>query len=492
MNLNRNTNNKIKDLVFIVPFALLLIVVNILRIINIPITHDETGYRANESYFDLIFTKIPAANNHILNSLIRKFFIENVSDTLFFIRVGSLAAQVVFLIYAYLLCKKLFKERLWVLLSFFIFNTVSPFLFDFWGLSRGYGLGFCFMTASVYYLVSYHLSGKFRLFVFSFLAAALTIYSNYAFMNYYFALCGVVVLMRALFKDGLFSKQLFGKEILFAGGLSVLLAALITHNLIVLHGGGELVFLGHNGFIEDTVKSLVDWNLFMPDKDVWVGPAIKIASIIIVSGCALYWLLLFVRHKVGRVVIDARQQISFIFLLLLLLPVLSLFLQNVLLGIPYLVDRTALFFILLFIFNLIYIIYTTTKLSPCTGLIAVVVIAIIVGGNFFVNMNISSTRMWWYDAEDIVVLNRVVALHGDRQDKIRLRADGFHIPALKYDIEHYYKGKFYAPEETSSPLPQDSLADNYFIWVDNKDTLPAIYKKDIAACGGGCVLYHKN
>ena len=132
-----------------------LVVVNIIRVIQIPITIDETGVRADDTYVGLMINKIGSANNHILHSLFRKFFIDTFGDNIFTIRLDSLIAQFFYLFFSYAISNILFKKKGWVLGAFIMLNVASPLIFNFWGLSRGYALALTFMLVSVYYFLKY-------------------------------------------------------------------------------------------------------------------------------------------------------------------------------------------------------------------------------------------------------------------------------------------------------------------------------------------------
>jgi len=115
-------------------FSCVLVTVNVIRIFQTPITIDETGYVPSYTYSDLMQNNIGSANNHILHSLTRKFFVESLGNILFSFRLDSLIAQGLFLVFTYLLFRVLFKNPWWQLCSFVLLNVISPFIFNFWVL----------------------------------------------------------------------------------------------------------------------------------------------------------------------------------------------------------------------------------------------------------------------------------------------------------------------------------------------------------------------
>ncbi len=60
-----------------------LVVINIIRSVLVPITVDETGYAPDTSYKKLWLNEMGSANDHMLHSLLRKFFVEHFSTHVF-------------------------------------------------------------------------------------------------------------------------------------------------------------------------------------------------------------------------------------------------------------------------------------------------------------------------------------------------------------------------------------------------------------------------
>src|SRR4051812_14789234 len=133
-----------------------LLCLNILRMLRAPITYDEVDMEPFKmhSYTDILFHFHGIANNHILNTLAEKLFTDLFGERLFTLRMGSLVAMVMFFIFCWLLCKKLFTTPAWQFCALLML-LLQPFVFEFWALARGYALAISFMTGAVYFLVSY-------------------------------------------------------------------------------------------------------------------------------------------------------------------------------------------------------------------------------------------------------------------------------------------------------------------------------------------------
>ncbi len=363
-------------------FAATLVVLNVLRIVNISITCDENGYGWNgrlDSYRELWEDKFGSANNHILHSLLRKFFVDNFGNTLFTLRLDSLLAQVSFLIFSYLICRLIFKNRWWQLGGYIVLNLVSPLIFEFWGLSRGYGLALSFMTLSIFFLLKYSTDKKAAFLSWSFFCAILSVYSNFGYINYYVTLCIVVLLLFLLFPDNK-QKVRFVQELLIVLVSSGVLALLIVGPLQYVYHNGELAFMGNAGFLQDTVRSLVTWGLALP------GPAReKEVNVIVLSVVALtfffgvFWCYVYLKKYRHKSAADQRIVYGVTFFALLILPVILLIGQHLLFNINYLTDRAALFFIILFTLNISYILYHISSMAKVPAVAAFLSIFLLTG-----------------------------------------------------------------------------------------------------------------
>jgi hypothetical protein len=492
MNKNRRfTDSAFGHLLLAFVFSAVLVTINVIRIFRIPITIDETGYGPDLTYLQLMRNKIGSANSHILHSLFRKFFVESFGNTLFFLRVDSLIAQCLFLLFTYRLCSLLFKNLWWQLCSFILLNTASPLIFNFWGLSRGYALGLTCMTISIYYLLRY-IENKRSLFFYLALAGAiLSVYSNFGYINYYIAISGVIIIQSIIFRD----RENIIKELVTLFIATCVLALMITAPLISVYKNGELSFLGRNGFIDDTIRSLAKEGLFLTNPAF--NDIVKIVTRSVVMLTCLwscYWVYTFFKkHSSLTGNNDVALKFGVILWLLLIIPALSLITQHWLFNINYLTDRTALFFIFLFVINLTYWLYYLRPAVPKFSWGILLTIFMIAGYNFSSKLNLTSTLLWWFDSDDLAVLKRITDESKDKPGKIKLHAYWLFVPSFKYDIEQKYNGRFEPIEDNRFTPGLDTSYDFYYIAnSENQDTLRLNYHRDTDFVGGGFILYKKN
>ena len=171
-----------------------LITINLIRIFNVTITHDEAlTYQlyVTHSYHDIIVNHSPSANNHFLNSVLAKFFIELFTDNIFFLRLPNLLAFITYLLLSVLIARKLFVNNWWVLFCFLLLQ-LNPFMFEFWGLSRGYGLSICFMLAALYALLRFLQHPGLLTLTGMYLFLFLAVFSNLALLNVLMAFSAIM------------------------------------------------------------------------------------------------------------------------------------------------------------------------------------------------------------------------------------------------------------------------------------------------------------
>src|SRR6185312_10925906 len=133
----------------------------------------------------------------------------------------------------------------------------NPFLFEFWGLCRGYSLAIAAMMGSIFFLLRYLQTKSVRSVWQSLFLAVLSVYSNFSLLYFFMAITAI------FFTDGLLQRSKFKSICLVLLAYSVLLAALIARPLALLRSHNELYYGGDKGIIADTIRTLlVDcWHL---------------------------------------------------------------------------------------------------------------------------------------------------------------------------------------------------------------------------------------
>lgn len=459
-----------------------LVVLNVLHIYRMSVTHDEALTFLNyisASYKDIITCNPATANNHIFNSLLSKgFTILFNSDALQVLRLGNMLALLIYMFYGFLLLKRLFENNTWVLGGFILLN-LNPFLFDFWALCRGYGLSIAFILAAVYHFfiyISYHKNH--HLFI-SFLFAALSVYSNMATLNAYLALAACVFIHDILERKSITWKNILAQVFVLLF-FTVILYTLLIRPITVLREKEEFYFGGETGVVRDTIYSLLKESFHVGSDKPWLiftSYGIAIISLLTV----IYWVARFLGDKE-----DKAAKNGLFLSTLLLLPVFSMLAQNVLIGSRFLIERTALFLVPLFIFQLLYTISQTKWGRSATGLLVLIFIA-----NFSFNFQLRSSYTWNYDQYIPEVINRALTENPGKQ-RITIRPFWIFTPAL-----YYYK-KTTCPQidpvidltDRNGP-GMDSTFDYYFIDEGQVSKISPVYKIDTTFQNGNFVLLRK-
>jgi hypothetical protein len=91
---------------------------------------------------------LPAASNHLLNTLLVQLFTSVFGVSELSLRAGALVGAAIYIVSAYWLCRMLSRE--WIVrLPLFACLVYNPYVFDFFVAARGYGLALAFMLTAI-------------------------------------------------------------------------------------------------------------------------------------------------------------------------------------------------------------------------------------------------------------------------------------------------------------------------------------------------------
>ena len=155
----------------------------IFKMLNAPITHDETLTiinAENNGFWEIMMFPDPAPNNHILNTVITKMFISVFGTSIWSVRLPNV---LFFLFYAYAvfrLTRFTFGKNSTLFVPATLFFIISPYLLDFFSLCRGYGMACSLCTLSVAFLMEGFQLNKNKLIWMSFGTALFSAYANFS------------------------------------------------------------------------------------------------------------------------------------------------------------------------------------------------------------------------------------------------------------------------------------------------------------------------
>jgi len=485
--LKKNTSYILPLLILL--FTLALTVLNIIRIIRTPLTIDEAGTFINcihSSYWDIITCKPASANNHILHSLLCKFFIGIFGTGEFAQRLDNLLAQMVFMLFVYLSLKKLFNNGYLILISFLILN-LSPFMFDFWCLSRGYGLSLAFMSGSVFYVIKYLQNNRTKDLWLCFLFATGAVYSNLSMVNFFMAIPCTVFLRSIVQPRGF--KTFIKKELAIVVTGCIILGILIAEPIYVLKKAGEFDFgyWGTSDIVTDTLRSLIRESLYKPDNNAPLS-AISVLVYLIISSIivqGLYWTYHIYKYKLNR-----ENKLGFTLWLLLILPAIIIILEHYLLDTKYILNRAGLFFVITYKLSLIYWFYHIGRKMKFLTFVPVTIFALACSYNFMLHIQLDGVRLWWFDRYNVAVIDRVLKNHDPKNGRVKIAVNWQFYGSFYYYQETKYKDKIQVTSLERHPEMNNSY-DYYYIDGEELKKMPDTYLIDTCYLGCNFTLMRK-
>lgn len=386
MNLKNIESQVVKRFVFVWGFILIGYV--FYRGFTLSLTHDEVG-TSNllfETIRDTMFHPncFQSANNHILNSILMKLSVSIFGQSAWAMRMPNMLAFVLYYMSVVLALKVLIRTP-WIFILALIAMTTNLYVLDFFSLCRGYGLALAFQMMSISYFVQFLYSNTIPHVGVSFLWAALAIYANFTWFNYYAALyvCLCLWFLYDWRKDasGLFT---YLKALVLPSLIFMAIYALSAIPLGYLKQMDEFRW-GANGWF-DFLFTFCGNLIYQTHKEWSIAMEVLVLLSYVVSCVAYFKWYGF--QKINK---------PYLFLLLLIfIIVLETIVQRNLLNIQYMDGRKAimyvpLFTLLLFVFMQRF--FESFKVPTYT------VAAVL---SFFILFNLKSAnlklvREWYYD-----------------------------------------------------------------------------------------------
>ena len=419
------------------------------------ITYDE-GWTissfSNLRTLDIITYTHCDANNHIANTLLIKLFHSIFGTSKFISRLPNVLAFAVYLLFSYKIATKFLNPLIGV--SLFIALFSNPFLIDFFGLARGYGIALSFMIVSIYYVICFLETFKFKYAYFSLFAASFAVISNFPLINYWLGLFFTIHLAYYFkSKDRREILKLLGVNT----GILIFLAFIIYEPIRKLVNTGSLFYGGHSDFYTDTLLSLTAFSLYDPYN---LKSARLTLNIILGFLFFIFTISLVGKFQKLRLLYDRKYLLA----ILLIIPIVSNIIQYYLFGTHYLIDRTALFYypliIIVFFFfanditNLkLLIVSKISTLIICSGLVI----------NLIIHLNLFKTITWDHDSRTTEILTYLNDMGTSENKTINLDSSWPFQSSLKYYLENnYYKKVRYIKKE------RDGISSNldYYLYYD--------------------------
>ncbi len=234
---------------------LLLMVLLIVRAVDVPLTPDEAfSYflYAEPGYFTEPHAQVDA-NNHLLNSFLSWWATQLFGhDTLLLRLANVLAFPIFFFSNLGIARQKTNKLHFWI--AFIVLNSVYA-IFEFFSLSRGYGLSFAFLSLAIYQLFLFQKDFKSIRYLWILLALVLGLLSQ---LGLFFAFSSIIVASFLIYTQyktkNLVSNIVFGAY----ASLSVLIIVGFLNHLLYLNKLGMLYYGDSTDFPLYNISTVMD------------------------------------------------------------------------------------------------------------------------------------------------------------------------------------------------------------------------------------------
>jgi hypothetical protein len=354
--------------------GLLLFAYTLTRANCLSITCDEAitylNFVRGKVFFPTHF-HVLSANNHLLNTWFGILFVDWFGLHDLVLRLPSLLGHLLFLYYSAKLVSSFQNSRL-APAAFLVINA-NPYLLDYFSLARGYGLSFGLMMAGIYYLFVFQTAGnQQRSATVSILFAIAAAAANLVLVNFCLVLYLVIVaqLLKRTHGQGRWLRVIRSAAIPTAILVAFLLPAIPY--LINLKNAGALFFGGARGFWLITINETINTCFYDIWHAHWFRRAIKAGMLLTVVYATV---LVGVRSLKNR--IDTNTAFLGSIAVLTGLIALSTILQHHLFGTLFLINRTALFLIILFMVLFVFLIAALNSRKAAWLLYAAAVVSLV-------------------------------------------------------------------------------------------------------------------
>jgi hypothetical protein len=470
----RQWQNKSTFLLLALPFFAYVVI----RAWLLSITFDEAYmylYFIDDTYANIFNYTFLTANNHVLITLANKFLVSIFPVSEFLLRVPSLIGYIIFLLYSWAILGGL-KNR-YFRTAAFLFVNLNPFVIDFFSIARGYGLGMGAMTAALFYCIRYYSGDKkyFPGLILSILFGSISVLSNFSYLNFFIPLLILLsILTLVKYFDNRITKSPGATLRLIAAWLlsfiflavPVLLYSWRTGNR--LKEANQLFYGGDKSFWQDTVGSLVSSTLYGKSYEPFWTFILK-AIIIVVTATSLVYALILIAEGWKKI----RANGAFLIMLsLLLLSIGCSLLMHHLAGTRFLIERTALLYVIYFQLIVCYWGYYLFRLNKWLAVLPAVLFALAVF-HFTGSINLSYTKDWKNNAGEKQMM-KDLGKNADPGKTGYLMAEMSDLQTSQFYI-HLYHYDWLSTKYFPDSIPKEDFA--YYPAADTSRFLAMGFKK---------------
>ncbi|HET6228229.1 MAG TPA: hypothetical protein VFF27_18255 [Bacteroidia bacterium] len=397
-----------------------------------------------------------SANNHLLITWMDKILVKCFGVSELILRLPSLMAHLLFLVYSAKLLIR-FKNN-WLIIASFLIINLNPYLLDFFSLARGYGLSVGLMMASIYYLYAFQQEFKNKFASVSLLFAGVSVLANYVLLNFFLGLFSCVFFLYALraynSDDPDEEENSFWKNILAPVSIFIGVMLLVLPIAFGLRKAGALYFGADNDFWTDTVRTIVDRWFYEIPYNYWFQ---RMAKAFIV--CILFSSVVLIIIRLLKKQLTYRHSFFVSIVCICLFCVGSTIAQHYLLHTLYLIDRTALFFTVLFALILVFFVQDLMTDKPQVVFISYIAAAFLTV-HMVLSFNLIYALEWKWDANTKQMLADLEELKEVPPEK---QSISISIPLLFESGINFYRGVHHLNWlNTATRSKKRALSDDYY------------------------------
>jgi hypothetical protein len=449
----------------------------LLRAFLISFTHDE-GLTVMEyatqpwgTINDLNWT-----NNHLLNTWLCRLNLDWFGPSEIAFRWPNVFAGLLYIVFGARLLRKIFSDT-WTCVFAFVILICNTFLIDFFGLCRGYGLSMGLLMTGLYYFFRYFETGKVLIYgAVSLVLFAFALVANYTLLNFFLLYSGFFMLhaLITILREKSGWKIKLAKLLVYAfyGVMIFFFIAWFTRLMLKMREVGNFNFGGEEGFWINTVHSLIEFSS---------GAIVSRAHFLY---AVLTWMTLGLFIGAGVIVFSRwRKQKTdhvnwfSIFLFLALFGCGSaIWLQHLLMHVPFSSDRAGLYFYVLFPLLIMICFFTPGNFAQLRKWSAGIFLVFPVI-SFFLLLNLDHTLLWPFNAHTEEAVDKIIE---DSRNRLPEGSTArVTVTFLEYPVYNYY---VYAKKATwLNYISPDEIGchpgTDYFLRIDTFDIpVPEGYK----------------
>lgn len=419
---------------FVTLYGIIFLII-IYKVFNVPVTTDEVPtyfFYSKFSVWEIMMYPDNWPNNHILNTILTKSCLALFGNDQWVIRLPNLLIFILFSVGVFNILSLVLKTD-----SFFFLPGamlfINPYLLDFFGICRGYGISTTMVTITIWFLISGYTKRRSVWIWFSLLTSVLASYANFTTLVFW-ASTVILVWLYFFFENYRSLKKLI-KPTLIIFFVSLAYLAIIAVPIHKLQSTDQFKYWSSGGFYQDTILSLIyEWE-YRSEILSKIHSNFIVGFIVAILLLNILFLILYLKKE--KFSLQSFYHPMVISLLLLVLPAFINIVQSLLLGTPNLKGRTALFFYPLFA---TFTVITFSMFPKIKKHSINKVLAIFIGIIFFTNLihriNLNCVKEWDYDQNTLEVVNYLKEKNNG--DPISLKTNWIFHPSFYF---YYDSGK---------------------------------------------------